>query len=125
MSEIDWSKPIEVYEYATGEPVADAEVVASALKGPHPYAVLWRLHGTDRVSLSTEGGVLYDTCWWGVRNKKRIRRKWVVLVVSKTTGAVVSITRETKEDAEYLKALSMRSADCTFCDVAELEWTEE
>lgn len=125
MSKIDWSKPIEVYSTRSGDNFAvDAEVIATGLKAPHPYVVLWNLHGTDRVDVSTEGGVLYAWSWWGVRNKPVVHRKYVSLSVTKAGGLVIE-SFETKEDADHRQAYRMGTGKYVVCDVVELEWTEE
>lgn len=125
MSKIDWSKPIEVYSTRSGDNFAvDAEVIATGLKGPHPYAVLWNLHGTDRVDVSTEGGVLYAWSWWGVRNKPVVHNRILVATIT-SSGRMCVLTYRVRETAEEDLRNMLDTGGYIAGQVVELEWTEE
>lgn len=126
MTSIDWSKPIELYNKTSGETYADAEVLASDLKGNFPYVVRWAVptvQDEERVSACSEsGGLLWYQ--WIVRNKPVVHHKWVVAAMTKT-GNLVLATRDTKESAYDLQSLYMSTGKYAVCNVFELEWTEE
>lgn len=74
LPEIDWSKPIELYDNILGTFYADADVVASGLKGDYHYVIRWSIpwiSGSERVDMCSASGVLHNYSWL-VRNKKLV-----------------------------------------------------
>lgn len=126
MSEIDWSKPIEVYSLRDGEAIADAEVIVSDLKGRFPYVIRWTQPSGSPQEYAVMCCPLGTTFTSGycVRNKKVVRRKWVSLAVTKAGGLVMD-SFETKEDADHRRVYRMSTGKYVICDVVEIEWTEE
>ncbi len=135
MPEIDWSKPIEVYGYNTGKTVADAVVMASDLKGSHPYVirfVLFDAPDTECVEACSPCGEIRCRML-RVRNKPVVRRKYMVLSVTKAGGVVVdgfdfkdaSAGFDNKEAAYRRREYRMSTGKYVVSNVVELEWTEE
>lgn len=126
MPEIDWSKPIELYDKKSGKAYADAKVVTSDLTGWYPFVVRWSIpenKSQERVDIFTTFGEPFNYDWH-VRNKPVVRRKWVVLAITKSGGMLVS-SRETEDAAHKLQEFYRSTDTFATCAVVELEWTEE
>lgn len=126
MSNIDWSKPIELYDKKSGKAYADAKVVASDLTGWYPFVVRWPIpenNSQELVDIFTTFGEPFNYDWH-VRNKPVVNRKWAILSVTKA-GELVFDSRETKEAAVQFREYRMGTGKYVLCNVVGLEWTEE